>query len=116
MPNMPNINDLKDFKRHNEMTGMDAIKSKFKKKLIEINDGLLDAIHYYNGPIDISCISCKNYVETVEDIKKGFLQKGFKSLKSENNYLKFTNGLDTYLIEIVIIRNNMLYCLILKNQ
>ena len=116
MPNMPNINDLKDFKRHNEMTGMDAIKSKFKKKLIEINDGLLDAIHYYNGPIDISCISCKNYAETVEDIKKGFLQKGFKSLKSENNYLKFTNGLDTYLIEIVIIKNNRLYCLILKNQ
>jgi hypothetical protein len=115
---MPNINEnnLKiELKTRNEMSGIDAIKSRFKQRLIEINDNLLDAIHYYNGPIDISCISCKNYVETVEDLKIKFAKKGYKSLKSENNYLKFTNGTNIYLIEIVIIRNNMLYYLVHKN-
>ena len=115
---MPNINENNfkiKFKTHNEMSEIDDIKSRFKQRLIEINDNLLDAIHYYNGPIDISCISCKNYVDTVEDLKNKFAKKGYKSLKSENNYLKFTNGINIYLIEIVIIRNNMLYYLVHKN-
>ena len=99
-----------------EMLGIDAVKSKFKKKLIEMNDDLLDAIYYYNGPIDISCISSKKYIESVNELKKKVLKNGFKCIKSETNYFKFSNGLDSFVVEIVKIRNNMLYYLILKNQ
>ena len=94
---------------------IDAIKSKFKKKLIEINDKILGAIHYYNGPIDISCISCKNYEETVEDLTKKVRKNGFQCSKNLNYYYKFTNGLNSYFVEIVKIRNNMLYYLVVKD-
>ena len=103
-------------RKNKEMIGIDAIKSRFKIKLIEINDKLLDAIHYYNGPIDISCISCNNYVETVRDLNKKVLKNGFKCIKMENNYYKFTNGLNSFSVEIVKIRNNMLYYLVLKDK
>ena len=99
-----------------EMIGTDAIKSRLKIRLIEINDKLLDAIHYYNGPIDISCISINNYVETVRNLNQKVLKNGFKCVKFENNYFKFSNGLKSYLVEIVKIKNNMLYYLVLKDQ
>ena len=95
---------------------MDAIKSKFKLRLIEINDKLSDAIHYYNGPIDISCISSKNYTDTVKDLNIKLLKNGFKCINNENNYYEFTNGIDSFLVEIVKIRNNMLYYLVLRNK
>ena len=117
MPAIPKQNYKKkkvNFSR--EQTGIDAVKSKFKIKLIEINDDLLDAIHYYNGPIDISCISSKNYIETVEGLNKKVLKNGFKCIKNEKNYFKFSNGKTSFLVEIVKIRNNMLYYLVLKNQ
>ena len=106
----------KELKIFREMLGVDAVKSKFKKRLIEINDDLLGAIHYYNGPIDISCISRKKYAETIEELSKKVLKNGFKCIKSEANYFKFSNGLDSFLVEIVKIRNNMLYYLVVKNQ
>ena len=99
-----------------EMGEIDAIKSKFKIRLIEINDKLSDAIHYYNGPIDISCISCENYTETVNSLTKRVLKNGYKCIKHENNYFKFTNGINLFFVEIVKIRNNMLYYLVIKNQ
>jgi hypothetical protein len=102
--------------REIEMLGVDAVKSKFKKKLIQINDHLHDAIHYYNGPIDISCISSKNYMETVLDLKKKVSKNGFKCIQNKTYYFKFTNGIDSFLVEIVKIRNNMLYYLVLKSQ
>ena len=116
MPNISKSSIKKKVKVRIEMLGIDAIKSKFKKRLIEINDSLLDAIHYYNGPIDISCISCKNYVETVEGINKKFSKNGYKCFKYKDNYFKLSNGTDTFLVEIVKIRNNILYYLVLKNQ
>jgi hypothetical protein len=117
MPVIPKQNyKKKKVKVSREESGIDAVKSKFKIKLIEINDALLDAIHYYNGPIDISCISSKNYLETVEDLNKKVLKNGFKCIKNETNYFKFSNGLSSFLVEIVKIRNNMLYYLVLKNQ
>ena len=121
-PNPININyNIEIEKNRNkikplEMSGIDAIKSKFKIKLIEINDNLLDAIHYYNGPVDLSCISTKNYKDSVISLKKRMIKCGFKNIDNENNYIKFTNGLDTYLVDIVKIRNNLLYYLFLKNQ
>ena len=100
-----------------EMWEIYSIKSKFKIRLIEINDKLTDAIHYYNGPIDISCISSQHYVEAVKElINKKVIKKGFKFIKKDNDYFKFSNGLDSFLVEIVKIRNNMLYYLVLKNQ
>lgn len=81
-----------------------------------MNDKLLDAIHYYNGPIDISCIASKNYAESVNDLSKKVLKNGFKFVKYENNYFKFSNGINSLLIEIVKIRNNMLYYLVFRNQ
>jgi hypothetical protein len=102
--------------REIEMLGIDAVKSKFKKKLIQINDHLHDAIYYYNGPIDISCISSKNYLETVIDLKKKVSKNGFKCVQNKAYYFKFTNGKESFLVEIVKIRNNMLYYLVLKNQ
>jgi len=117
MPAIPKQNyKKKKVKVSREESGIDAVKSKFKIKLIEINDELLDAIHYYKGPIDITCISSKNYVETVEDLNKKVLKNGFKCIKSETNYFKFSNGINSFLVEIVKIRNNMLYYLVLKNQ
>lgn len=98
-----------------EMLKIDAIKSKMKKRLIEINNKLLDAVHYYNGPIDISCISLKNYKQTVEDLSKRALKNGYKCTKFETNYYELSNGLNTFFVEIVKIRNNMLYYLIVKN-
>ena len=68
------------------MIGTDAIKSRLKIKLNEINDKLLDAIHYYNGPIDILCISCNNYLQTVRNLNQKVLKNGFKYVKFENNY------------------------------
>ena len=99
-----------------EMQKIDAIKSKMKKKLIEINNKLIDALFYYNGPIDISCISLKNYSQTVDDLAKRALKNGYKCSKLETNHYKLTNGVDTFFVEIVKIRNNMLYYLIAKNQ
>jgi hypothetical protein len=117
MPVIPKQNyKKKKVKFSREQSGIDAIKSKFKIKLIEINDDLLDAIHYYNGPIDISCISSKNYMEAVEELNKKVLKNGFKCIKNETHYFKFSNGSISFLVEIVKIRNNMLYYLVLKNQ
>ena len=103
------VNPFKDL-------GIDAIKSKFKIKLIAMNDRLLDAIHYYNGPIDISCISCKKYEDAIEDLTKKVSKNGYKCVKSRKNYFEFANGLHTFLVEIVKIRNNMLYYLVLKDK
>jgi hypothetical protein len=109
-------NEIIKLKRVYEVDPMDAIKSKFKKKLIEINDELLDAIHYYNGPIDISCISSKNYQEAVEELNEKLNKKGIKCQRYENNYFKVSNGKKSFSVEIVKIRNNMLYFLFLKNK
>ena len=98
-----------------EMQGIESIKSKMKKRLIEINNKLLDAVDYYNGPIDISCISLKNYAQTVEDLGKRALKKGYNCTKLENNYYELSNSANSFLVEIVKIRNNMLYYLIVKN-
>jgi hypothetical protein len=103
-------------KRVYEVDPIEVIKSKFKKKLIEINDELLDAIHYYNGPIDISCISSKNYTEAVEELNEKLSKKGFKCQRYEINYFKVSNGKKSFSVEIVKIRNNMLYFLFLKNK
>ena len=99
-----------------EVLKIDAIKSKMKKRLIEIDNKLIDAVNYYNGPIDISCISLKNYTQTVKDLNKRALKNGYKCSKCETNYYELTNGFKSFFVEIVKIRNNMLYYLILKNQ
>ena len=99
-----------------EMLKIDAIKSKMKKRLIEIDNKLIDAVNYYNGPIDISCISLKNYTQTVKDLNKRALKNGYKCSKCETNYYELTNGFKSFFVEIVKIRNNMLYYLIVKNQ
>ena len=105
----PKDNPFKD-------SGIDAVKSKFKLKLIEMNENLSDAIHYYNGPIDISCISCKNYEETIEDLIKKLNKNGYRLVKNKNYYYQFTNGLNSFLVEIVIIRTNLLYYLVIKDK
>ena len=99
-----------------EMSKIEAIKSKMKKKLIELNDKLIDAINYYNGPIDISCISSKKYSQTVEDLTKWALKNGYHCTKLETNYYKLSNSNNTFFVEIVKIRNNLLYYLIVKNK
>ena len=101
---------------YKEISKIDAIKRKKKKKLIEINDKLIDAINYYNGPIDISCISTKKYLQTVEDLNKRALKNGYQCSKIETNYYKLSNSFKTFFVEIVKIRNNLLYYLIVKNQ
>ena len=113
--NIDDISTTLNKSKFKETSGIDAIKSKFKKKLIEMDDKLLDAIHYYNGPIDISCISSKNYAQTVNQLSKKVLKNGFKCIKSKNNYFKFSNGVTSFFVEIVKIRNNILYYLIQKN-
>ena len=99
-----------------EMLKIDAIKSKMKKRLIEIDNKLIDAVNYYNGPIDISCISLKNYTQTVKDLNKRALRNGYKCSKCKTNYYELTNGFKSFFVEIVKIRDNMLYYLIVKNQ
>ena len=99
-----------------EMLKIDAIKSKMKKRLIEIDNKLIDAVNYYNGPIDISCISLKNYNQTVKDLNKRALKNGYKCSKCETNCYELTNGFKSFFVEIVKIRDNMLYYLIVKNQ
>ena len=99
-----------------EMIGIDAIKSRMKKKLIEINNNLLDAVEYYNGPIDISCISLKNYSQTVEDLIIRALKNGYKCSKIENNLYNLSNQFNSFSVKIIKIRNNMLYYLIVKNE
>ena len=118
-----NLNTIKKKKEKNiklnsslEMIGIDAIKSKMKKKLIEINNTLLDAVDYYNGPIDISCISLNNYIKTIDDLNKRALKNGYTCSKIENNYYNLTNQFNSFLVQIVKIRNNMLYYLIVKNE
>ena len=99
-----------------EMIGIDAIKSKMKKRLIEINNKLIDAVDYYNGPIDISCISLKNYNQTIEILKKRALKNGYNCSKCETNFYELSNRFNTFFVKIVKIRNNMLYYLIVKKQ
>ena len=99
-----------------EMIGIDAIKSKMKKRLIEINNKLIDAVDYYNGPIDISCISLKNYTKTIEDLKKRALKNRYNCSKCETNFYELSNRFNTFFVKIVKIRNNMLYYLIVKRQ
>ena len=102
--------------KYKEMIEINEIKSKFKKRLIEIDDKLIDAIHYYDGPIDISCISSKNYAETVKELNKKALKNGYKFIKLGSNYFKFINEFHSFSVEIVKIRNNMLYFLVIKNK
>ena len=100
-----------------EMDGVDNVKSRFKKRLIEIDNKLIDAIYYYKGPIDISCICPTiNYSEAINELSKKMSKIGFKYINCINNFYKFNNGLDSLLVEIVKIRNNMLYYLLFKNQ
>ena len=99
-----------------EISKIEAIKSRMKKRLIEINDKLIDAINYFNGPIDISCISTKNYSETVQDLAKKALKNGYQCSKLETNYYKLENSNNIFLVEIVKIRNNLLYYLIVKKK
>ena len=99
-----------------EISKIEAIKSKMKKRLIEIDNKLIDAINYYNGPIDISCISTKNYLQTVEELAKRALKNGYQCSKLDTNYYKLGNSFSTFFVEIVKIRNNLLYYLIVKNK
>ena len=99
------------------MDGVDSIKSKFKKRLIEIDNKLIDAIYYYKGPIDIACICPKiNYIEAVNELNKKMSKNGFKFINYNSNFFKFSKGLDSLFVEIVKIRNNMLYYLLIKNH
>ena len=99
-----------------EISKIEAIKSKMKKRLIEIDNKLIDAINYYNGPIDISCISTKNYSQTVEELAKRALKNGYQCSKLDTNYYKLGNSFSTFFVEIVKIRNNLLYYLIVKKK
>ena len=115
--NIPVAQKSNNITKVKEMDGIDNIKSKFKKRLIEIDNKLIDAIYYYKGPIDISCICPTiNYVEAINELSKKMTKSGFKFINYKTNFFKFSNGLDSLLIEIVKIKNNMLYYLLVKNQ
>jgi hypothetical protein len=115
--NIPVAKKNNNITKVKEMDGVDSVKSKFKKRLIEIDNKLIDAIYYYKGPIDISCICPKiNYVEAINELSKKMSKSGFKFINYKTNFFKFSNGLDSLLVEIVKIKNNMLYYLLVKNQ
>ena len=91
---------------YNGMLVKDAIRNKIKKRINDNNYKPLD-FHSYNGLINITCISCKNYEETVDNLIKKVKKNGYKIVRNGNNCFEFSNGKNNFLVEIVIIRNNM---------
>jgi hypothetical protein len=103
----------------------ETIKKKLKSKLISVTDDLKnendeEKLKYYIGPIDLSLISLKgNLKDSIEDLKYRFTEKGFEYQDNDNdniNGIKLIKDDVIYLVEVVKIRNNLLYYLFSKEN
>jgi hypothetical protein len=116
-----NISTIKKFE--NNMA--ETIKKKLKSKLISVTDDLKnendeEKLKYYIGPIDLSLISLKgNLKDSIEDLKYRFTEKGFEYQDNDNeniNGIKLIKDDVIYMVEVVKIRNNLLYYLFTKEN
>ena len=116
-----NISSIKKF----EDNMAETIKNKLKSKLISVTDDLKnendeEKLKYYIGPIDLSLISLKgNLKDSIEDLKHRFTEKGFVYQENDNeniNGIKLIKDDAIYLVEVVKIRNNLLYYLFTKEN
>ena len=116
-----NISTIKKFE--NNMA--ETIKNKLKSKLISVTDDLKnendeEKLKYYIGPIDLSLISLKgNLKDSIEDLKHRFTEKGFVHQENDNeniNGIKLIKDDTIYIVEVVKIRNNLLYYLFTKEN
>ena len=85
------------------------------------NENDEEKLKYYIGPIDLSLISLKgNIKESIEDFKNKFNEKGFElendNNNENNNQIKYKKDGIIYTIEVVKIRSNLLYYLIIKDN
>ena len=98
-----------------EFGDIESAKENLKKRLIEINSSL-NVIRYYNGPVDIRCISTNNFENSIESLQIRLRFHGYRCIKCIDNLLTFTNDYNILYVEIVKIRNGLLYYLITKKK
>ena len=116
------ISNIKKF----ENNIAETIKNRLKSKLISLTDDLKnendeEKLKYYIGPIDLSLISLKgNIRESIEDFKNKLNERGFElendNNNENNNQIKYKKDGIIYTIEVVKIRSNLLYYLIIKDN
>ena len=92
---------------------LEELKNKLKEKLISVY-GLKTEFNLYNGPINIRCITCKNYDESINNLIDKIKISGYKYNRIKDNLFKCTKGNKSFDIEIVKIKGNVLYYLIKK--
>jgi hypothetical protein len=116
-----NISTIKKFE--NNMA--ETIKKKLKSKLISVTDDLKnenneEKLRYYIGPVDLSLVSLKgNLKDSIEDLKYRFTEKGYEYQDNDNeniNGIKLIKDDVIYMVEVVKIRNNLLYYLFTKEN
>ena len=93
---------------------LEELKNKLKEKLISITEGLHSELIVYNGPINLKCISFKNYEDSINNLINKIKINGYQYYRINDNLFKCTKGNKVVDIEIVKIKGNLLYYLIKK--
>ena len=93
---------------------LEELKNKLKEKLISITEGLHSELIVYNGPINLKCISFKNYEDSINNLINKIKINGYQYYRINDNLFKCTKGNKVIDIEIVKIKGNLLYYLIKK--
>ena len=95
---------------------LEQIKNRLKEKLISVTSGLHYDFLFYEGPINIKCISLNNYDNSINNIINFIKERGYKYNRMKDNIFKCIKGKKTMDIEIVKIKGNLLYYLIKKSN
>ena len=92
-------------------------KEDFKRKLIKATSKNLNGeMKFYYGPVDIGCVSAKNYNESIEDLNNKLKNFGYRCIKHVNHFFTYTNDYNIIYVEIVKIGKNLLYYLMNKKK
>ena len=109
-------NKNKNKKHMNKSSSGPLIIVNLNKKLTKTNKNLNEEIKFYNGPIDIGCISTKNYNASIEYLNNKLGNFGYRCIKHINHSLTYTNDYKIIYVEIVKIKNNLFYYLTNKKR
>ena len=110
--NNSNRSDISYMSTYN--LNLEQIKNRLKEKLISVTSGLHYDFLFYEGPINIKCISLNNYDNSINNIINFIKERGYKYNRMKDNIFKCIKGKKTMDIEIVKIKGNLLYYLIKK--
>jgi hypothetical protein len=110
-----NSSHLSDFSfMTSNNSSLEEIKNRLKEKLISITEGLHSELMIYSGPVNLSCLSLKNYDESVIDLVKKIKKNGYQYSRVSDNLFTCSKGDKVVDVEIVKIKGNLIYYLIKK--